>query len=196
VPLRQVSAATGAPRRRVGAEAPVDEEGAGGPNGRTVGIIVGVITAVLLVAVLATQLLGGGDDPAPTNSPGTSPTSTDNTFVPPASSGGTDAPPPSVDPGDYSVYVLNATQQNGLAAEVAKTLETDGYPTAGTGTAVTSTATTTEVFFLEGQKRGASAVAKTLDVSAGNVKAVSRAIEVQGPGADVIVQIGADKATP
>ena len=196
-PLRQVSAATGAPRRRVGAVvAPLLEDERRGPSGRSIGILVGAISALLLVAVLATQVLGGGDDPAPRNSAGTSPTSTGNTFVPPASSGRTDPATPPVAPGDYAVYVLNATQQNGLAAEVAKTLETNGYPTAGTGTAVTSTAMTTQVFFVEGQKRGASAVAKTLDVSAGNVKAVTRGIEVQGPGADVIVQIGADKATP
>ena len=49
---------------------------------------------------------------------------------------------------------------------------------------------------MDGKKPGAAAVAKTLEVDAANVKKVTRAIEVQGPGADVIVQIGTDKATP
>jgi len=91
---------------------------------------------------------------------------------------------------------LNGTQENGIAADVGKTLETDGYVIAGKDNAAVNTAPTTEVFYVEGQKRGASAVAKELDVAAANVKAVTRAIEVQGPGADVIVQLGADKATP
>jgi hypothetical protein len=94
------------------------------------------------------------------------------------------------------VYVLNGTQQNGFAAEIAKTLETDGFRTAGAVTAEENTVTTTEVFYVEGKKRGADAVAETLDVDAANVKKVTPAIEAQGPEADVIVQMGADKATP
>ena len=199
VPLRQVSAATGAPRRRAAAvvEPLPDDEGRGGPSGRAIGIVLGAITALLLVALLATQVLGGGDDPTPTSGAGADSTSTDKPFVsPPASSGRTDSAPPPVNPGDYSVFVLNGTQKNGIAKEVGKTLETDGFVIADKGNAAINTAPTTEVYYLDGQKRGASAIAKKLDVSPENVKRADRAISVQGPGADVIVQIGADKATP
>ena len=195
LPLRSVSAVT--PRPRAGAEVwpPAEQEREGGPSGRRLGIIGGVTAAVLLLAVLGALLLGG-NDPAPTTGARTTTApSTDNEFVPPPT--GTTSPgAPAVDPGDYAVYVLNGTQQNGIAAEVAKTLETDGYRSAGTGNAAVNTAETTEVFYVEGKKRGAAAVAKKLRVNAANVKAADPAITVQGPNADVIVQIGADKATP
>ena len=197
MPLRQVSAATGVPRRRAGAEPiAVDQEDAGGPSGRTIAIVIGVTTTLLLVAVLATQLVGGGDDSATKRSARTTPTSTDNTFVAPSSTRGTETATPAADPSDYTVFVLNGTQRNGIAAEVGKTLETDGFVIADKGNAAVNSVPTTEVFYLEGQKRGASAIAKKLGVSAENVKRADSAISVQGPGADVIVQIGADKATP
>ncbi|MCW3010447.1 MAG: LytR cell envelope-related transcriptional attenuator, partial [Solirubrobacterales bacterium] len=197
VPLRQISGSSVQPRRRAGAEAaaPVTvEPSSNRPRGRTLGMIAGAVAALLLVVVLATQL-GGGDDPSPAAGAGTATTSTDNEFVPPPT-GPTSPTTPPVEPGDYAVYVLNGTLQNGIAAEVAKTLETDGYRSAGTGNAAVNTATTTEIFYLEGKKRGASAVARKLGVAAANVKAAPREVSVQGPGADVIVQIGADKATP
>ncbi len=196
-PLRQVSAVgAAAPRRRVGSEAlpPAEPERSRRSRGRTLGIIGGALAALLLVAVLATQLLGGNAKPTSTSAR-TASTNADNPFVPPAT-GATGATSPAVKPGDYSVFVLNATLQNGIAAEVAKTLETDGYRSAGTGNAAASNATTTEVFYLEGKKRAASAVAKKLGVAATSVKQADRGVAVQGPGADVIVQIGADKATP
>ncbi|MDQ3631818.1 MAG: LytR C-terminal domain-containing protein, partial [Actinomycetota bacterium] len=198
VPLRQVSPVAGAPRRGAGAEVwpPAEEESAGRPSGRTIATVLAVTTAVLLVALLLTQVLGsGGDDPVRSTSAPTASTSTDNEFVPP-SSGETDTATPPVVPGDYSVYVLNGTQQNGIAAEAGKTLETEGYRIAGKGNAAVNTATTTEVYYVKGKKRGASAVAKKLDVAAANVKEADQAVAVQGQNADVIVQIGTDKATP
>lgn len=199
---RAVAARQGSPlasRRDPGVEVwpPVDEESGGRPSGRTIATVFGTVTAVLLVALLASQLFGGPDaDPVRTTSAPAASPSTDNEFVAP-SGGSADAATPPVNPGDYAVYVLNGTQQNGIAAEVAKTLEADGYRSAGNaGNAANNTVTTTEVFYAEGKKPGAAAVAKTLEVDPANVKKLTRDIEVQGEGADVIVQIGADKATP
>jgi len=196
MPLRQVSAVPGAQSRSVGAEVwpPADQERAGRRSGRIIATVVGSLTAVALAAVLAWQVIGGGDDPSSTGAR-TPSTGAENEFVAPPSTAPADAAP-QVNPGDFAVYVLNGTRQNGLAAEVAKTLETDGYRTAGASTALEDTAATTEVFYVAGKKRGAVAVANDLDVSQANVKAVEPEISAQGPGADVIVQIGADKATP
>ncbi len=194
VPLRQISPAGGVPRSRPGAEIrpPAGQEPSEGVSGRTIGVIAGSVVVVALVVVLATQLIGGGD-PAPKAARTTS-ASTNSEFVAP-STGTTSATAPAVDPADYTVYVLNGTQQNGIAAEIGKTLEVEGFVIGGKGNAVVNTVSTTEVFFAAGKKKGASAVAKKLGVAAANVKPVDPGVSVQGSNADVIVQIGADKAT-
>ena len=193
VPLRQVAAlpGSGLPRRRPDpVPQPAAPERAAGSRGRRLGIIGGGLAVLVLAVVLATQLLGGGDT---AKTPGS--VSTGNTLVEPTASD-TSAAAPTVTPGDYQVYVLNGTQQNGLAAEVSKTLEMAGFRSAGAGTAAVQTAPTTEVFYSSGKKKGATAVAGKLKVAAANVKQADQAVSVQAQGADVIVVIGADKATP
>ncbi|MBA2348607.1 MAG: LytR C-terminal domain-containing protein, partial [Solirubrobacterales bacterium] len=147
---------------------------------------------LLLVVVLATQVLGGGSDEPDRAA---QPTDTGNTIVPPEDTT-TAATPPAVDPADTQVFVLNGTTQNGIAAEFAKTLETAGYVSAGTGNAPVSTVQATEVFYAEGKKRGATAVARELGVKSTDVKQADANVTALAQGADVIVQIGADKATP
>ena len=167
------------------------------PRGRVLSIAAGVLAVLAIAAGLGTQ--HGGDDQV-SDATRTDATQTDNQIVEPPGSTSTAATPPVV-PADYTVFVLNGTRQNGIAAEVGKTLETKRYVIAGKGNAIGDTEATTQVFFGEGQKRGATAVAKQLEVTAANVKTLppevaARARDSAGKSADVVVQIGADKATP
>ena len=191
-PLRQVSPGA-QPRRRAGSEAlppPPADPPAGRGRGRTIGLVLGGLAALALVVVLATQLLGS-DDTKTSSAPTTASTPD---FVEPE--GPTAPATPAVNPEDVRVFVLNGTRTNNLAAEVAKTLEVARFRTVGTKTAVVATNPTTTVYYGDGARRKATAVARELEVGTANVKAIEEGIAVQGPGADVVVLMGADKATP
>ena len=192
-PLRQVSPGAPQPRRRAGSEAlpppPADPPARRG-RGRTIGFVLGGLAALGLVVVLVTQLLGS-DNTKTSSAPATASTPD---FVEPA--GPANPATPAVNPEDVRVFVLNGTRTNNLAAEVAKTLEVARFRTVGTKTAVVATNPTTTVYYVDGARRKATAVARELEVGRANVKAIDEGIAVQGPGADVVVLMGADKATP
>ncbi len=189
VPLRQGIPA--APRPRPGA-VPVITPPDHRTRNRALTIGGGLVGLVLVVGLLGVLLLGGGDDTKTSARQATATSSTE--LVQPTASTATPATP-AIDPASVKVFVLNATSQNGLAREVSKALETDGYGTQGTATAAVNNIATTTIYYRDGKKRAASAVAKELKVSAANLEVADPEVTVQAsPGSDVIVQLGADKA--
>lgn len=198
-PLRQVAAA-GVPRQRTpDRPASVAAEPQGRSRRSVLGIAAASLLALALVAFALTKLLG--DSPT-AGKKGAVTTKTDNTFVEPktSSTATTAAVTPAVR-GQSTVFVLNGSRANGLAAEVKTKLETSGYRSAGgatgngTANAAVNTNAVTKVYFAPGKKRAAQDVAKQLSVSAANILAVDRATSIQAADADVVVLLGADKAT-
>ncbi len=90
---------------------------------------------------------------------------------------------------DTSVFVMNATSVNGVAARAARELELAGFQIAGTGNDASHAVQVSRV-----AARDAAAgalVARTLGIS-GPVQPLARALRAQAPGAEVVVVLGAD----
>ncbi len=198
LPLRPANAAT-ARSRGSAAAAPA----ATAPQGRSRralgGIVAACVVGLALVALLLTQVLGGDSTPK------RAATTKANTIVEPTASSAVTPAAPTVTAavrGQSTIFVLNGTTANGLAAEVRKKLETSGYRSAaagGSGNAAVKTNAVTKVYYGAGKKRAAQDVAKQLSVASADVLAadptVTAQVTGQGSSADVVVLLGADKAS-
>jgi LytR cell envelope-related transcriptional attenuator len=151
--------------------------------------IVGIgLLAVLIVGAIV-LLMGGSDSPKKQgNTLGVAPPAQkspdqNTTNTPPAAT---------VDPGATPTTVLNGTTTAGLARSVASKLEAKGYKIAEVKDFVDQTLPETIVYYTDGNKRAAEAVAKAIGVSANAVQPVDRNIDVSSPGAHVVVTVGSD----
>jgi len=199
VPLRRVSAAsTVAPGsiRASGAGS-----GGGGPSDGRGGrggplAVIGGVVAVLLVGVLvATQLLGGDEEPAPPNRISTTAGASED-------AGQLDTPrettntttTPEISRGGITVAVLNGTLTTGLARGASTKIETAGYKIGKITNAADQSRQATTVQFVEGSRRAAEDVAKIIGVSAAAVSAMDQGTAVvAGEDATVVVTVGADQ---
>jgi hypothetical protein len=155
-----------------------------------IGVIVGGVFTVLVIAIAIVLLLSaGGDDPTP---------KTAGTSSPPAAS---KPPPPApgvkpVNRRATKIVVLNGTFQTGLAASVASKIEDKGFTILSKPTNADQQVATTTVSYASGNKPAALLVAKIVGVSAGAVKpADANASVAAGPDADVVVITGGDLAS-
>ncbi len=142
--------------------------------------VAGVLVAVFAVILIATQLLGGGDE---TGKSGT---------------GGSAANRPSQNTADRSqrinraavtVSVLNGTDTQGLARAASDGLNKAGFSDTTTGNVPNNQATTV-VYYAPGSKAEADEVAKELAVK--DIKPATDEILAQGGSVPVIVVLGAD----
>ncbi len=142
--------------------------------------VAGVLVAVFAVILIATQLLGGGDE---TGKSGT---------------GGSAANRPSQNTADRSqrinraavtVSVLNGTDTQGLARAASDGLNKAGFTDTTTGNVPDNQATTV-VYYAPGSKAEAEEVAKELAVK--DIKPATNEILAQGGSVPVIVVLGAD----
>lgn len=93
-----------------------------------------------------------------------------------------------------NVTVLNATTVNGLAAQTATKLKSDGYKDIGTGTAPESVQQNeTTISYIPGKRRAANEVARSLNIDTSNVQPVDAATQTIAPNADVIITLGNDQ---
>lgn len=142
---------------------------------RTRAALPAVAAAACMALVAGLALTMGGEEPARTA-----------TGAPPL------APAPRVTtptPLDARVFVLNATQRDGVAGAAARRLEVAGARVIGTGNAPVNTTRTTTVHADRGTN--ASAVADRLGV-AGSPSPLTPTLRALSAGADVVVVLGRD----
>lgn len=138
---------------------PDDEDGAGRrPRRVLLGLVAMVVVALGVLGVYTvvspgTEEAGAGSSAAQTSAPGAArstavlpPLQTEELQLDVAQE--TAAAP--VAPVHAPVTVLNATDVNGLAAQVSETIEAGGWETSGVGTYLADDVTTTTVFYTEG----------------------------------------------
>jgi hypothetical protein len=108
-----------------------------------------------------------------------------------------------VNPATVTVSVLNGTNTNGLAGDVASKLRTDGYQKGYVGNFTSNqTQTSTAVLYLRGYKRDATAVATSLKLRPASVQPIDQNTQQlacppsQGPcKSSVVVTVGGDLAS-
>ena len=149
---------------------------------------VGGVIAVFLAAgaFVATQVLGGDDDP---NS------SSANTPTPTATGAGTSTPSAgtALAKADTTVAVFNGTTVGGLAAQTADSVETSGFKRGRTGDYTDQQRAASVIFYAAPARAQARAIGRQLSIS--SVQAIDRETQaLAGESADVVVVVGLDKA--
>jgi hypothetical protein len=184
LPPRTTAAAAG---RRDTREAP------GRSTGRLLGIGAAVVLGVAVVGFGASQLLGGDDAPAPSNTVG------ETVGQPAAGSNatrttGTSASGATNDPSSVNVAVLNGTTVTGLAAEIAQQIEQAGYIRGTVTNSPDQSRSATIVSFREGSRADALEVAQRIGVGQDAVRPLDPSDAVTaGEEANVVVVVGADR---
>ncbi|MBA3328079.1 MAG: LytR C-terminal domain-containing protein, partial [Solirubrobacterales bacterium] len=177
-----------------GAGAVLQDDGEDRSPARLTAMIVGAVAAALLVGVLVATQLGGDDDtPAPVSTIGAAPAPEQQGE---GGSPGDDEPAATtapVDRGDTTVSVLNGTQQTGLARAVARELEDSGFTISGTGNNADQARSATIVSFTPGNRRAAQTVADIIGVGDDAVAPIDRNTAVSAGDARVVVTVGADR---
>jgi hypothetical protein len=98
-----------------------------------------------------------------------------------------------IEPGGIEVAVLNTTTADGIAGRIASDIEDAGFTRGQVGNIQRETDQTI-VMYAEGQKRGATRVARELgDVA---VQPIDREVQAAAGGADVVVILGQDRVAP
>lgn len=168
-------------------------EGPGRSTGRLLGIGAAVVLGVAVVGFGATQLLGGDDAPAPSNTVG-------ETVGQPAAGGNatrttsTSASGAANDPSNVNVAVLNGTTVTGLAAEIARQIEQAGYIRGTVTNSPDQSRSATIVAFREGSRNDALEVARRVGVGQDAVRPLDPSDAVTaGEEANVVVIVGADR---
>jgi LytR cell envelope-related transcriptional attenuator len=182
-PLRRSSPSATVPPR-----APADRRG-GPPDGRDsrrpVLIGTGILAGLVLVVLLATQVLGGGDDPA----------ERPNTLgSPQASAPSAPGAPAPVNRADVTVSVLNGTTVPGLAAQVGDQLQSAGFARGQVTNAADQQRAETTVQYGPQHRAAALEAAEILKVPRSRVRPLDANTQaIAGPDADVVVTVGADR---
>jgi hypothetical protein len=182
-----------APRRNYGrpAEKPRSRIGRG-----SIAVAV-VLLAVIVAAVVIVLTHQGSSGSSPTTNRAASHSATSSHSN--ASKHGKASRTVRVDPTKVTVYVLNGTSTNNLAADVSSKLNQAGFQQGGTGNYTDATQTTTTVGYMPGYSAEGYAVAKSLGLSKGSVHKVNTAARDLACAAtptscpdQVIVTVGAD----
>lgn len=173
---------TGGPPPAAGAATKPPREG---PDRKRIALIGGgVLGGIIILVILVTQVFGGGGSGTP--APKT------NVVVPPTNTQ-TTADSENVDRAATTVAVLNGTTFAGLAKGVADKVTQGGFTRGEVRNAIDNTRAATIVEYTEGNRPAALEVAKTIDVGADAVQAVSAGTRALAPTAQVIVTVGSDQ---
>jgi len=170
------------------------------PVRTTLMVVGGVVVVAIVVFVLVTQVFGGSDDAA-TTTPNTVAPATSAATTP--SGGGKKAKTtksPAAARSSIDVAVLNGTGVPGLGASVSARIKGKGFTTGTPGDYNDVAATTTTVYFAEGQRGAADQVVRALGLPATSIKAMDPQVQAAAATAgdtstDVIVVAGADQNT-
>lgn len=156
-----------------------------GHRRRNTALFAAVAVGALLLVVLVTGVLGGGDESGPKT----------NTVVQPTSSTETDSGSGStIDRAATEVAVLNGTTFTGLAKGVGDTLKAGGFNVVDARNGLDQTKAATIVEYTEGNRAAALEVARTIPGVGSDavIKATQASIALE-PNAKVIVTVGADQ---
>ncbi|MEA2449580.1 MAG: hypothetical protein QOG63_1512 [Thermoleophilaceae bacterium] len=156
-------------------------------------LIVGILVVGGGIAFGITQL-GKDSTPSagqPSSSSASNPSSGRSHSGSSSNAGQTSTP---ISPGDVNVSVLNGTTTTGLANSTGTDLESKGYNVLNRLNGQQGTVAESVVEFTPGHDREARTVAKDLDIAQIEPASASN-ISLGGPDAEVIVVLGADKAT-
>ena len=156
-----------------------------------------ILAGIIVLVILVTQVFGGGG--------GGTPAPKTNKVVPPTNTQ-TTADSENVDRAATTVAVLNGTTFAGLASGVADKISQGGFTRGDVRNAIDNTRAATIVEYTEGNRPAALEVAeqlaservaredaKTIDVGADAVQAVSAGTRALAPTAQVIVTVGSDQ---
>jgi hypothetical protein len=164
--------------------------------GRTAALIVGALVVVGAVVALALTLLGGSSGTnAPTASVGTTAATQTTASHPARKSHKAAHRAATINPAETNVTVLNATEVEGLARRTATQLQQGGFTKASAlhgkppGTGQVSV-----VEYTGGHRAEAEAVAHSVSVT--HVLPIEAAVTALSGSANVVVIVGADKASP
>jgi hypothetical protein len=145
----------------------------------------GGVIAVLLAAgaFVATQVLGGDEDPA----------QPDQANAPTATATGTPNAGAALAKADTTVAVFNGTTVGGLAAQTADGVESSGFKRGRTGDYTDQQLASSVIFYTGPARAHARTIGRQLSIA--NLKAIdSETQALAGEDADVVVVIGFDKA--
>ena len=173
---------------------PYEHSRPGGPPGgrfsgrrRTVALVIGGVLALALVAFGVTQLLpSGGETPGAEQQAGSTGGSAGS-----GGEGGTDGGEPSIDPSQVTVAVLNGTTTSGLAADIGKTVEAEGYRLGKVTNGADQARAESVVLFAPGARGEAQAIARRLGI--GQREPIDAASQQLAGDASVVVVTGADR---
>jgi hypothetical protein len=170
------------------------------PSGRALALLgAGAVAVVAGGFALASATLGGGDDGGEARRPAPPATQTAET---PTGGGGQSAARPGTCAGGGSrterqattLSVLNGTQREGLARQVATRLEECDFRVPVVDTATDQTREATIVAFAEGARDRARGVARVLELEADAVQPIDQSLLVEGGDSPIVVVLGADAA--
>ncbi|MBJ7520570.1 MAG: LytR C-terminal domain-containing protein [Solirubrobacteraceae bacterium] len=173
-------------------------EGGGRSTGKMLGIAGGVVVGLLVIVLGVTQLTGGDDTPAPSNTVG-------ETVADPAAESGEETAESTRtstnasgsganEPSAVNVAVLNGTTVAGLAASISQEIEQAGYVRGTVTNSPDQSRSATIVAFREGSRADALQVARQIGAGEDAVQPLDPSDAVTaGEEADVVVIVGADR---
>jgi hypothetical protein len=164
--------------------------------GRRAVLIVGALVLIGVAAALAVTLLGSSSHAkAPTASVGTTARTGTTVTQPARKSHKATTKAPTVNPAETSVAVLNATEAEGLARRTAAQLQQGGFTKAAAAYGKPpGTGQVSVVEYTGGHRAEAEAVAHSVSVT--HVLPIEAAVTALSGSANVVVIVGADKASP
>ncbi len=164
--------------------------------GRRAALIVGALVLVGVAAALAVTLLGSSSHAkAPTASVRTTGRTGTTATHQARNSHKATAKTPTINPAETSVAVLNATEAEGLAHRTASQLQQGGYAKASALSGKPpGSGQVSVVEYTGGHRAEAEAVAHSVSVT--HVLPIEAAVTALSGSANVVVIVGADKASP
>jgi hypothetical protein len=153
------------------------------------------VVVAAVVAVVALTALGGSSGKTPKiSSVGTVTTSHSATTSTKAHKPAAKHEAPAVSPAETTLAVLNATESEGLAHRTAIQLQQSGYSQAtALGGKPPGSGQVSVVEYVSGHKAEAEAVAHSAEVT--QVQPIESAVAALASSANVVLIVGADKAT-
>jgi hypothetical protein len=157
-------------------------------------IVVGLVVVAAVVAVVALTVLGGSSGKKAKTSASTVTTSHSATTPTTAHKAAAKHEAPAVSPAETTLAVLNATESEGLAHRTAIQLQQSGYSQAtALGGKPPGSGQVSVVEYVSGHKAEAEAVAHSAEVT--QVQPIESAVSALVSSANVVLIVGADKAT-
>ena len=159
-------------------------------------LIVGGVVLAAVAAALAVTLLGSSSHAkSPSASVGTTGSTPTTTTHTPRTPHRTPPKTPVINPAETTVAVLNATETTGLAHETAAQLQQGGFAKASAlNGKPPGSGQVSVVEYTGGHRAEAQAVARSVSVT--HVLPIEAAVTALAGSANVVVIVGADKASP